>query len=548
MRDIILKHALLNAVEFNGKANAGAVIGKVVAEKPELKTDMKALGKAVAEIVKGVNSWGIEKQKAELKKFGKIEKPKKEERVGLPPLPEAKKGKVVMRLAPFPSGPLHLGNAKQFILNDEYCRMYKGRLLLVIDDTAGSPQKQIAPEAYKLIPDGLKWLGVKFEPKIMYKSDRLKIYYQHAAELIQKGAAYVCECDYQAVKHNRANGIECGHRAQSIEENLDKWKAMLKGKYKEGQAVLRLKTDMGHPNPAFRDRVLARISERPHPKVDKRFKVWPLLEFSWAMDDHLLGMTHILRGKDLMMESEMEKFIWDIFGWPSPVMIHTGRLRIEGVQMSKSASRLEIERGVLKGWDDPRTWSLQSLAKRGIRPAAIRALILAGGVTEHDISVPIESLYAENRKLIDERADRYFFVAEPVEITLDKLLMRSVKAPLYPGRRKYRKIPTAKKIFVDKLDFVANRGREVRLMHFCNVMLDTKAKVTGKPVKDIPKLHWVPAKAVKAKLIMPNGKEVEGFLEPAAAKLKKDAMVQFERIGFVRCDSVKPLVFYYAHR
>ena len=548
MRDVILKHALSNAVEFNGKANAGSVIGRVVSEKPELKADMKTLGKTVSEVVKEVNSWDLKKQKTELKKFGKIEKPKKEERVGLPPLPDAKPRKVVMRLAPFPSGPLHIGNAKPYIINDEYVKTYKGKLLLVIDDTMGSPQKQVMPEAYKLIPEGLKWLNVKFDPKIIFKSDRLKFYYQYAKELIEKDAAYVCECSNDQLKHNRANAIACSHRYQSIKENLDKWQDMLDGKYAEGQAILRIKTDMAHPNPAFRDRVLLRITEREHPKTKKKFKVWPLLDFSWAIDDHLLGITHVLRGKDLMIESDMEKFIWDIFGWPHPVIIHTGMVRLEGVKISKSKSQQEITSGVFKGWDDPRTWSLQSLRKRGFLPEAIRTFTLAGGVTEHDVTVPVDSLYAENRKLIDAIANRYFFVAEPVEITLDRLVARSVDAPLYPGKRKYRKIPTTKKIYVEKLDYMANKGREVRLMHFCNIMLDRTAKVTGKPVKDIPKIHWVPEKAVKAKLVMPDGKEIDGLLEPAAAKLKKGAIVQFERIGFCCCDSIKPLVFYYAHR
>ena len=548
MRDVILKHALLNAIEFGGKASAGSVIGKVVAEKPELKADMATLGKTVAQVVKEVNSWKPEKQKAELKKFGKIEKFEKKERVGLPPLLNAKKGKIVMRMAPFPSGPLHIGNAKQYILNDEYTKMYKGKLLLVIDDTMGSAQKQIMPEGYELIPDGLKWVGVKFNPKIILKSDRLKLYYQYATELIENGMAYVCECSFDQLKHNRANALPCDHRYNSTKDNLQKWKDMLAGKYDEGQAVLRIKTDMAHANPAFRDRVLFRITKRSHPRVKNKYWVWPLLEFSWAIDDHLLGITHILRGKDLMIESDMERLIWDIFNWQHPVIIHTGMMQIEGIKISKSKSQQEILNGTYKGWDDPRTCSLQSLRKRGFLPEAIRSFILAGGVTEHDVTVPVDSLYAENRKAIDSIADRYFFVAEPVEIELDKLLMKNVKAPLYPGKRRYRTIPASKKIFVEKLDYMANKGREIRLMHFCNLKLDKESHVTGKPLKDIPKMHWVPAKSVKAKLVMPDGKEINGFAEPAAAKLKVGKIVQFERIGFCRCDSVKPLTFYYAHR
>lgn len=545
MQNIIRKHALANAVQFNGKANSGAILGKVIAEKPEFKKDIVRLKTEIEKIVKEINKMSLEEQKKELEKIGwkKIEK---EQRIGLPPLPNAEMKKVIMRLAPYPSGPLHIGNAKTYLLNDEYVKMYKGKLFLIIDDTIGSEEKMIVKEAYNLIPEGLKWLKVKFDPKIIYKSDRLEIYYKYAEEIIKFGKAYVCECPFELLRNNRAKGIECEHRNQSIKDNLEKWSDMINGKYKEGEAVLRLKTQMNHPNPAFRDRVLFRISEREHPKVGKKYKVWPMLEFSWAIDDYLLKVTHVLRGKELMMESEMEKFIWDVFGWKQPVLLHSGMIRIEGVKLSKSKSQYEIKRGFYRGWDDPRTWSLQSLKKRGFLPEAIRNFALKTGFTQHEITIPIDDLYAENRKLTDSIAERYFFVSEPVEISLDKLPFRVAKAPLYPGKRKYRKIPLTKKIFIEKQDFVTFRGKEVRLMHFCNVILDKKSKVTGKTLKDIPKIHWIPEKNVKVKVVMSNGKEIEGIAEPEIKNVKADQIIQAERLFFARCE--KPGLFYFTHQ
>lgn len=546
MKDIILKHALLNASQFNGKANPGSVIGKLIAEDPSLKNNMKKVAVEVNKIVKEVNSWSADKQAKEIKKFGKIEKVEKVQREGLPELIDAVKGKVVMRLAPFPSGPLHIGNAKQYIINDWYVKHYGGKLLLVIDDTMGSAQKQIAKDAYKLIPEGFDWLDVKYDKKIIYKSDRLDIYYKYAEEMIKKDKAYVCECSLNELREQRINKKECIHRKQSVEENLKKWQKMIKGKYKEGQAVLRIKTSMQDPNPAFRDRVLFRICDREHPRVGKKYKVWPLLEFAFAIDDHLLGITHILRGKDLMMESQMERYIWDIFGWKHPAIIHTGFLFIEGITLHKSKAQREVASGEYSGWDDPRTWSLQSLRKRGILPEAIRKFIISFGVTEHEARVPVDKLYSENRKLIDSKAERYFFVSNPIEIQLDKVPVKSAKAPLYPGKRKYRKIPVAKKIFVDKIDFVANREKEVRLMHLCNINLNTKSKYTGKTNKDIQKIHWVSNKAVKIKVVLENGTTIQGLAEPNVAKVKPGQMVQFERLFFARCE--KKGLFYFAHR
>jgi len=540
-----MKHALLNAAQYDGKANENAVLGKILSEIPEARKNIDLVRKSISTIVKKVNSMTPEEQKKLIKGF-KYEKVEKKEREGLPPLQDAIDRKVVMRLAPFPSGPLHIGNAKQYIINDWYVKHYHGKLLLVMDDTMGSMEKQIAVDAYDLIPAGFDWLGIKYDKKIIYKSDRLEIYYKYAEDIIKSGKAYVCECEFSDLRNNRMAQKECVHRNQSIETNLSKWNDMIKGKYKEGSAVLRIKTSMNDPNPAFRDRVLFRICDRAHPRVGKKYKIWPLLEFSWAIDDHLLGITHVLRGKELMMESEMERYIWDIFGWKHPVIIHTGLLFIEGLKLSKSKAQHEVTSGEYSGWDDPRTWSLQSLARRGFEPEAIKNFIIAFGITQHESKVSLDKIYSENRKLIDHKAERYMFVTDPIEVILDKLPMKSVKAPLFPGKRKYRTIPVTKKIFVDKIDFIANREKEVRLMHLCNINLNTKSKFTGKTNKDIPKIHWVSGKHVKVKIVLENGKTIEGLAEPSVAKVKPGQMVQFERLFFARCD--KKNLFYYAHK
>ncbi|MFQ6119587.1 MAG: glutamate--tRNA ligase, partial [Methanosarcinales archaeon] len=388
-KDIILKHCLINAIRYDGKANVQAVLGKIIAEKPELKSKIKDIVPKIKKTVKEVNSLSLERQISQAKKLKiKIEKEKVKKEMKLPPLPNVEKYKqIVMRLAPFPSGPLHIGNARMIILNDEYVKRYKGKLLLVIDDTIGSEEKFIVPEAYDLIIDGLKWLGVKWH-KLLYKSDRLQFFYDVAEDLIKKNLAYICKCDVNTLRKNRADGIECIHRTQSVEENLRKWKTMLSEKYKEGEAVVRLKTDMKYINPAFRDRVLLRVVEREHPRVGRKFFVWPLLEFSWAVDDQLLGITHILRGKDLVMEDMMEEFIWNKLNLKKPEFIHYGLLNIKELKLSKTEMRKAIERGEYSGWDDSRTWSLQSLRKRGIQPEAIRKFILGMGLSLADVTVP----------------------------------------------------------------------------------------------------------------------------------------------------------------
>jgi glutamyl-tRNA synthetase len=552
-KKIILKYTLLNAIQHDGKANVQAVLGKILAEKPELKNRIKDVILDIQKIVKDVNSWDKRKQENEMKKLGVTIEKRVEEIKELPDLPNAKIGKVVMRLAPFPSGPLHIGNARMVILNDEYVKKYKGQLLLVIDDTMGSEEKFIIPEAYDLIIDGLDWLGVKYH-RLIYKSDRLQLFYEAAENLIKKNLAYVCECDAETLRKNRADGIECAHRNHSIEENLRKWQDMLEGKYREGEAVLRLKTDMKHPNPAFRDRVLLRIVEREHPRVKRKYRVWPMLEFSWAIDDISLGITHILRGKDLIMEDMMEEFIWDKLGWKKPEFIHYGLLSIKEAKLSKTEARKAIERKEYSGWDDPRTWSLQSLRRRGIRPEAIRKFILSMGLSLVDITVPAEILYAENRKIIDPECNRYFAVFDPTEIRITHApKVEKARVPLHPDfkERGYREIPVnTERIFISKEDFEKFNNEKVRLIGLFNIELKKEAKFIGKEiVTKMPKIQWVSEENVPIKIVMDEGKIKNGLAEPEIKNLRVGETIQLQRFGFARVDQIEPeIVLYFAHK
>jgi glutamyl-tRNA synthetase len=186
------------------------------------------------------------------------------------------------------------------------------------------------------------------------------------------------------------------------------------------------------------------------------------------------------------------------------------------------------------------------LRKRGIVKETYYNLAKKLGLNPTSAKIQWHMIAAENRKIIDPISQRYFFVGEPIEITLDKLIAKTVKAPLFPRKRKFRKIPVTKKVFVDKIDFTNYRGKEIRLMHFCNIILNGKAKVTGKALKDIPKIHWVSSKNVKIKVIMPDANEVEGLAEPDISQVKLNQTVQFERIGFARCD--KKGLYYFAHK
>jgi len=527
-----MAYALQNAIEHK-KADAERVMPKLFQHGLK-KNQIEQVMPKINEIVKSVNDMKPEEREKKFKEYKKVVKKREEKSNELPELPKSEvKGKVTLRIAPFPSGALHIGNAKTMLLNALYAERYKGKLYLVYDDTIGSQEKQPVKESYDLIKEAFDILGVQYDD-VVYKSDRLKIYYEHAVKLIKKKKAYVCHCSIDEVRDNRSKGVECGCRYFPYGLQLERWKEMFK--LDEGHATLRLKTDMMHKNPAFRDRVLFKISDRKHPRVGNKYRVWPTLEMTWAVDDHLLGVTHIIRGNELMMETEVEKYIWDIFGWKHPQTIHTGLVKISGVEgkISKSKSQKEVMSGKYFGWDDPRTWSIQSLHKRGITGLAIKQFVKEIGLNKRNLTVPIDSLYSLNRKIMDLYANRYNFVWNPIKIDVKNSEgEREIKVPLHPDKEDKRSVPVGNVFYVTKDDFDKNKRKEVRLINLFNIKMKEKTKTTSVENRKVPKVHWV-SKPVEARVLMPEGNWIEGFADAGIKDISEREIIQFERFGFCR--------------
>ncbi len=247
----IFAYSLQNALEF-GKADVSKILPKLFQHGLE-KDEIGKIMPTIKQVVKSVNRKSEMERVEEFEKLKEFVKKREYAEKVLPELPGIEKvEKPLFRVAPFPSGALHLGNAKTFLLNSLYAEKYNGEIILVMDDTIGSVEKPLVEEGYKLIEDAFKWLKIKYK-KIVYKSDRLKIYYKYCEDLIGKNKAYVCHCDVETLRTNRKKGVECGCRQFPPGIQLARWKEMFDAA--EGSAVVRIKTEMTHKNPAFRDRV-----------------------------------------------------------------------------------------------------------------------------------------------------------------------------------------------------------------------------------------------------------------------------------------------------
>jgi glutamyl-tRNA synthetase len=577
LTELIRKIALLNAVGHDGKAQAGPIVGKILGEKAEYRTQAKELTALINEILTQVNALPLAEQKRIVAETWP-ETQKKEEKVAeekkLPPLPNADKYRqIVTRFSPNPDCVLHLGSARAIVLSHEYARMYNGKFVLRFEDT--DPKvKRPGLQFYPMIRDDLAWLGCKVDEEYI-QSDRIPIYYEYAEKMVADGNAYVCTCIPDEFRKNSLKSEPCPCRNLSPVEQLERWKRMITGGYAEGQAVLRVKTDLNHPNPAVRDWPAMRVidpKKYPHPRVGSKYYAWPLYNLAAGLDDHLLGITHIIRGKEHLTNGVRQEFMYKHLGWEYPQAIHYGRLKITGAFLSKSKIVAGVKSGEFSGWDDPRLATFAALRKRGITPEAIKKMIIDVGPKPADVTLSWENLYSYNRKLLDPISNRYFFVAQPTKLVVKGLPKTfQAKLPLHPekpekGSREYTVAPAgaenAAAFWITQKDAqTMTADKTVRLMELFNVKI-TKAGADGveavflsESYEEIRKakaqlIQWIPVGTEFAcKVVMPDASAVEGYVESAAKNLKPDTVVQFERFGFVRLDEVaEKLVAYYTHK
>jgi glutamyl-tRNA synthetase len=574
LRKKIKKIVVLNAILYNGKASPKPVLGKLLGKYPQFRKEVKEIFPIIDEIVQEINHFSLEQQKEIVEKNWPkaLMDEKKTEKKKLPPLPNVKKyEKIVTRFSPNPDFVLHLGSARAILLSFDYAKLYDGNFLLRFEDT-DTKTKKPKLEFYDAIKTDLEWLGCKWDAEFI-QSDRLEIYYEYAEALIKNNKAYVCTCDRKVFQKKSKIGEPCQCRKRSSQENLSFWRQMLNGKYNEGEAVVRIKTDLKHPNPAVRDWPALRIIDTekyPHPRVGNKYHVWPLYNFSTGIDDHLMGITHIIRGKEHLTNQTRQEYMYRHFGWDYPETIHYGRLKIKGASLSKSEILNGINNGLYKCWDDPRLATLAALRKRGITPEAIHNLMIDVGPKPQDVILSWKNLYAKNRKQIDPKAKRYFFVKNPIKIFVDNIPHKfTAKIPLHPdhpemGVRLFEVIPEngTAAFLISKEDLKEmERKNAVRFMDLFNFRPNKveKSSIKGTFLNDSYEearklgatlIHWIPnSSGIICEVVMSNASLIKGVAEDACKKLKPNEIIQFQRFGFVRVDEInQKLKAYFAHR
>ncbi len=505
---------------------------------------------------------------------------------------------VQTRFPPEPNGYLHIGHAKAICIDFGLAEANGGKCNLRFDDT--NPVKEDT-EYVDSIKQDIRWLGFDWEEREFYASDYFEQLYQWAEKLILKGKAYVDDLSPEEIRQYRGTLTEPGqnspYRDRSVEENLDLFRRMRAGEFPDGSRVLRAKIDMASGNINLRDPVMYRILHATHHRTGDQWCIYPMYDYAHGQSDSIEGVTHSLC--DIAYEIHRPLYDWfcdelEIF---HPRQIEFARLNLTYTILSKRFLKQLVEKGFVRGWDDPRMPTLSGMRRRGYPVEAVRDFIDRVGVAKNESVADISLLEHCVRDNLNRTALRVMGVLNPLKVVITNYpegqveQLEAVNNPEDPAAGT-RSVPFSRELYIEQDDFREvpppkyfrlAPGREVRLRYGyfikCEeVIKDDQGNVVelrctydpatrggyapdGRKVQGT--LHWVSApQAVNAEVRMYNrlfltpdpdnveeGKTYLDNINPDSLKVLSgckvepslaDAMVgtrfQFERQGYFSID------------
>ena len=239
------------------------------------------------------------------------------------------------RIAPSPTGDPHLGTAYVALFNQALAKSRGGRFIVRIEDTDAA---RSTPAAEQAILDALRWLGIDWDegpdvggPHGPYRqSERLGIYRQHIDRLLTAGQAFHCFCTPQRLDEVRAAQRAAGGNPGYDGHCLNLAPDRVAERLQRGEAhVVRLRVPAAGAC-RFRDELRGAI-EIPYSQVDMQVLLkadgFPTYHMAVVIDDHLMGITHILRGEEWISSVPKHRLLYGYLGWEMPAMVHLPLLR-----------------------------------------------------------------------------------------------------------------------------------------------------------------------------------------------------------------------------
>lgn len=364
------------------------------------------------------------------------------------------------RFPPEPNGYLHIGHSKAIAVNFGFARYHKGQCYLRFDDTNPEAEEE---EYFTAIEEMIAWLG--FTPyKVTYSSDNFQKLYELAVKLIKLDGAYVCHCSAEEVKLQRGGKdhgprYACEHRTRPIEESLEEFEAMKDGKYEPGEATLRMKQNLEDGNPQMWDLMAYRVLKKEHHRTENTWKMYPTYDYTHCICDSLEKITHSLCTVEFLQSRVSYNWLVDAVKLEhKPMQREYGRLNVEGTITSKRKIAALVNGGYVRGYDDPRLYTLVALRRRGVPPGAILSFVNELGVSTALTTIQTVRFEQSVRKYLETNVPRLMLVLDPVPVIIDNLpddYLEEVESEFKPKDENMgtHLIPFTKTVYIDRSDF-----------------------------------------------------------------------------------------------
>ena len=247
---------------------------------------------------------------------------------------------VVTRFAPSPTGFLHIGGARTALFNWLYARHHGGQFLLRVEDT---DRKRSTEEAKAAILDGLTWLGLDWDGDVVYQSARAGRHAEVAQEMLTGGNAYHCYCSPEELSEMRETAKREGRRALYD----GRWRGRDPSEAPAGiDPVLRLKAP-GAGETVIADAVQGEVrveNAQLDDMVLLRADGTPTYMLAVVVDDHDMGISHVIRGDDHLNNAFRQTQIYRALGWEPPVFAHIPLIHgADGAKLSKRHGALGVD-------------------------------------------------------------------------------------------------------------------------------------------------------------------------------------------------------------
>jgi glutaminyl-tRNA synthetase len=369
-------------------------------------------------------------------------------------------GRVLTRFPPEPNGYLHIGHATSICLNFGLAKQFGGKTNLRFDDT--NPVTEDT-EYVDSIRSDIKWLGFEWANEF-YASDYFDTLYAFAEKLIQEGLAYVDDSSAEEIAAMKGTPTEPGKhspfRDRSVEENLDLFRRMRAGEFKEGEKTLRAKIDMASPNMHLRDPLMYRIKFAHHHRTGDKWCIYPMYDFAHGQSDSIEEITHSI----CTLEFEVHKplynwFIEKIGIFPSQ-QYEFARRNLNYTVMSKRKLLQLVNEKHVSGWDDPRMPTVSGLRRRGYTPESIRHFCDLVGIARRENVIDVGLLEFCIREDLNKSATRRMVVLDPIKLIIDNYekgkveMLHGENNPEVEGGGGSREIPFSRELWIERDDFM----------------------------------------------------------------------------------------------